>query len=58
MPKYEKLYPQIQNLTQTLFVIFVTFCKSDKEWVNLSKRGGKDGVFQGLAGMLQGISIG
>ena len=27
-------------------------------WVNLSKRGGKDGVFQGLAGLLRGISRG
>ena len=25
-------------------------------WVNPSKRGGMDGVFQGLAGLLQGIS--
>ena len=25
-------------------------------WVNLSKRGGKNGVFQGLAGLLRGIS--
>ena len=24
------------------------------DWVNLSKRGGKDGVFRGLAGLLQG----
>ena len=29
-----------------------------REWVNLSKRGGKDGVFQGLAGLLRGISRG
>ena len=28
------------------------------EWVNLSKRGGKDEVFQGLAGLLWGISRG
>ena len=28
------------------------------EWVNLSKREEKDGVFQGLAGLLQGISQG
>ena len=27
-----------------------------REWVNLSKRGGKDGIFQGLAGLLRGIS--
>ena len=27
-------------------------------WVNPSKRGGMDGVFQGLAGVLQGISPG
>ena len=26
------------------------------DWVNLSKRGGKDGVFQGLAGLLRGKS--
>ena len=26
------------------------------DWVNPSKRGGMDGVFQGLAGLLQGIS--
>ena len=32
--------------------------ESGQEWVNLSKRGGKDGVFQGLAGLLQGISRG
>ena len=25
-------------------------------WVNLGERGGKDGVFQGLAGLLQRIS--
>ena len=29
-----------------------------KEWVNLSKRGGKDGVFRALAGPLRGISRG
>ena len=28
------------------------------DWVNPSKRGGMDGVFQGLAGLLQGISQG
>ena len=28
------------------------------DWVNPSKRGGMDGVFQGLAGLLQGISRG
>ena len=28
------------------------------DWVNLSKRGGKDGVFQGLEGLLWGISQG
>ena len=28
------------------------------EWVNLSKRGGKDGVFRGLAGLHWGISRG
>ena len=27
-------------------------------WVNLSKRGGKYGVFQGLSGLLRGISFG
>ena len=27
-------------------------------WVNLSKRVGKDGIFQGLAGLLRGISRG
>ena len=27
-----------------------------REWVNLSKREGKDEIFQGLAGLLQGIS--
>ena len=26
-------------------------------WVNLSKRGGKDGVFQGLAGLLRGAAL-
>ena len=30
----------------------------EKEWVNLSKRGGKGEVFQGLAGLLRGISRG
>ena len=28
------------------------------EWVNLSKRRGKDGVFRGQAGLLRGISRG
>ena len=28
------------------------------DWVNLSKRGGKDGVSRGLAGLLRGISQG
>ena len=28
------------------------------DWVYLSKRGGMDGVFQGLAGLLRGISRG
>ena len=28
------------------------------EWVNLSKKGGKGGVFQGLAGLLQGVPKG
>ena len=28
------------------------------DWVNLSKRVGKDGVFQGLAGLLRWISRG
>ena len=27
-----------------------------RDWVNLSKRGGKDGVFLRLAGLLRGIS--
>ena len=27
------------------------------EWLNLSKRGGMDGVFQGMAGLLGGISL-
>ena len=31
-------------------------CIKQKYWVNLSERGGKDGVFQGLAGLLRGIS--
>ena len=40
-----------------------SFCIKEKHtmavyWVNLSKRGGKDGVFQGLAGLLRGISRG
>ena len=30
----------------------------EQYWVNLSKRGGKDGVLRGLAGLLQGISRG
>ena len=30
--------------------------RSYQSWVNLSKRGGKDEVFQGLAGLLRGIS--
>ena len=29
--------------------------KMAKDWVNPNKRGGMDGVFQGLAGMLRGI---
>ena len=29
----------------------------EEDWVNLSKRGGKGGVFQGLAGLLRGIYI-
>ena len=29
-----------------------------EQWVNLSKRGGMDGVFRGLAGLLRGISRG
>ena len=29
-----------------------------QEWVNPSKRGGMDGVFRGMAGLLQGISRG
>ena len=32
--------------------------KEELEWVNLSKRGGKDGVFRGLVGLLRGISQG
>ena len=45
------------------FCVFVYVCLSpgsnfllETDWVNLSKREGKDGVFQGLAGLLQGIS--
>ena len=30
--------------------------ENQEDWVNLSKRGGKDVVFLGLAGLLQGIS--
>ena len=32
--------------------------KIESYWDNLSKRGGKDGVFRGLVGLLQGISRG
>ena len=32
--------------------------RSHEYWVNLSKRGGKDRVFRGLAGLLRGISRG
>ena len=28
MPKYEKIYPKLQDFIQTLFVMLVTFCKS------------------------------
>ena len=31
---------------------------SVRDWVNPSKKGGMDGVFQGLAGLLRGISRG
>ena len=34
------------------------WCVFHGYWVNLSKRGGKDGVFRGMAGLLQGISQG
>ena len=43
---------------------FLDICITDfahwfgEDWVNLSKRGGKDGVFRGLAGLLRGISQG
>ena len=42
-------------------VIYLTKCYKflgTLDWVNLSKRGGMDGVFQGLAGLLRGISRG
>ena len=35
-----------------------TYRHAHNDWVNVSERGGKDRVFQGLAGLLRGISRG
>ena len=37
---------------------YAIIAAGDTEWVNPSKRGGMDGVFRGLAGLLRGISRG
>ena len=36
----------------------LVFSLARQSWVNLSKRGGKEGVFRELAGLLRGISRG
>ena len=56
------LYHIDPTLEGTLFVYpglqLQPFPKKAQEWVNPSKRGGMNGVFQGLAGLLRGISRG
>ena len=46
------------RLLQTLNIKSNTVKGNYKDWVVLSKRGGKDRVFRGLTGLLQGISWG
>ena len=44
------------QLARTVLSLSSSPTRSD--WVNPSKRGGMDGVFRGLAGLLRGISRG
>ena len=47
------------SLSQSQLWGLSLFChRIFKEWVNLSKRGGKYGVFRRLAGLIQGVSRG
>ena len=49
----QKKRPDALNATQKTLIL-----NRSPYWVNLSKREGKDKVFQGLAGLLRGISPG
>ena len=52
-----KTHSQLIHCSQDSMAVKISFVSS-VYCVSLSKRGGKDGVFQGLAGMLRGISRG
>ena len=52
----EEILPSRLSNTGELNFNIIMF--SNCEWVNLSKREGKDRVFRGLAGLLRGISWG
>ena len=66
---YEKIYlhwPLVHKLQSLCVCVclfirkpsFPTKCQQKAYWVNPSKRGGMDGAFWGLAGLLRGISLG